>query len=80
MDKHPQMTGTTCPCCGEECERDSVHNGLGWLRGPYGCESCGYSEWPEYDCRDEWARGEPKRKDGHILDPRGGLTPVRSTP
>lgn len=77
--EHQRMTGSTCPCCGEQCERDSVHNGVAMLYGPYGCSSCGYSEWPEYDCREEWARGEAKLEDGHALDPRGGLTPNRGS-
>jgi len=41
-----------CPHCGEECWRESVHNGVGLMHGPWGCPDCGWSEYPEYDCRE----------------------------
>jgi len=34
----------TCPDCGGDCDRDSTHNGLARLYGPWGCV-CGWSEW-----------------------------------
>ena len=43
---HPEQL--QCPHCGAECWRDSAHNGLAMLYGPWGCE-CGWSEYEEYD-------------------------------
>lgn len=38
-----------CPNCNSVCDRDSAHNGVAMLYGPWGCEECGWSEWEEYD-------------------------------
>lgn len=48
-EEHPEHSGGadvrhTCPDCGDYCDRDSVHNGLAWIYGPWGCV-CGWSEW-----------------------------------
>ena len=62
-----------CPKCGSSCNRDSVHNGVTMIHGPYGCQ-CGWSEWPEYDTSDGRS---PHRNDGTI-DTMGGFTPYRT--
>ena len=41
-----------CPECGESCWRECADIGVSILYGPYGCESCGWSEWSEYNQRD----------------------------
>lgn len=51
-----------CPRCGDKCDRDSVHNGVAMLFGPWGCH-CGWSENEEYD-----------QKDGPLIDEKGGVT------
>lgn len=38
-----------CPKCQQECWRDEVDVGVGWIYGPWGCGNCGWSEDPEYD-------------------------------
>lgn len=63
------MTHFNCPKCGEECERDSVHIGIGMIHGPYGCPSCGWSESKEYDL----SEGQNPIKDGYITDQYGGI-------
>lgn len=54
-----------CPQCGEECDRDSVDIGIGVMNGPWGCYSCG---WSEYDRK----RAETENA-GWYCDPTGGL-------
>lgn len=63
----------TCPNCGNNCCRDSVHNGLGWMYGPWGC-FCGWSESEQYN-----QLTGPKFTEGgtHKLDQWGGGTPVK---
>ena len=56
-----------CPRCGAQCWRDSVHNGLAMLYGPWGCE-CGWSEWEEYD------QSKAKQPDDGRDDQWGGFT------
>jgi len=58
-----------CPRCGGDCERESVHNGVGMQHGPYGCPACGWSECAEYDCSNG-----PKEINGGIVDQFGGWT------
>lgn len=58
-----------CPRCGNQCSRDTVHNGLALLEGPWGCE-CGWSEYEEYD---QTLIVQPDN--GHI-DQWGGFTPL----
>jgi len=82
MSDHPQPSrettvkfynkdsGLPCPCCGEECARDSVDVGVGIMRGPWGC-NCGWSEYVEYDCRN----GPRFDDEGNRLDQLGGLHP-----
>ena len=62
-----------CPKCGSTCGRDEVHNGVGFMYGPFGCQ-CGWSEWPEYDI----SNGRSAERHGGTIDPRGGFTPVTS--
>lgn len=38
-----------CPKCGDSCWRDSADVGVGIIYGPFGCPSCGWSEWSKYD-------------------------------
>jgi hypothetical protein len=59
-----------CPECGAQCERDEVDVGVGWILGPWGCFSCGWSEWSEYSHRNQLPGIQ-----GYHLDPMGGLTP-----
>jgi hypothetical protein len=60
-----------CPRCNEKCERDSVHNGLATLYGPWGCARCGWSEYEEYD------QATIQQPDDGYIDQWGGLTPHR---
>jgi hypothetical protein len=63
-----------CPKCGEECDRDSVHNGVGMMYGPWGC-MCGWSEWDEYDS----SNGEPclaAKETGYYVNSMGNLFPT----
>lgn len=62
----------TCPHCKEEVDRVDVDNGVGIQYGPYGCYNCGWSEYPEYDCRKEWADGKEKEEGDGVVDPLGG--------
>lgn len=48
----------SCPHCGAPCDREAVDVGVGVIHGPWGCPDCGWSEYPEYDCR------EGVRRDG----------------
>lgn len=59
------MEPMTCPTCGEECDRDEVNVGVGIIYGPWGCHSCG---WSEYD-REQAEKDHP----GYYCDPTGGL-------
>lgn len=54
-----------CPSCGGPLSRDSVHNGLALLHGPWGCGSCGWSEYADVGYRD-----------GGYYDALGGFTPM----
>lgn len=64
-----------CPKCGDDCSRDSVDNGVGIIHGPYGCPSCAWSEWTEYDL----SNGEsPLDERGGAFDQYGGYYPPRS--
>ena len=52
-----RLEGTACPCCGISVyQYDEV----------LGCVSCGWSSDPEFDCREQWERGEEK-EDGNML-------------
>ena len=70
--EHETMTTEgVCPRCGEEeLHRDSVHNGVGVLHGPYGCP-CGWSEYEEYDAKFKGGY----QKDGGYSDPYGNFFP-----
>lgn len=54
-----------CPECGESCDRGEVDVGVGVIYGPWGCYSCG---WSEYDRR-QAELDHP----GWYCDPTGGL-------
>lgn len=62
-----------CPRCGERESvwRDSVHNGVGVMYGPYGCP-CGWSEWQEYDLQ----FGAGVQSDGSYTDQQGVKYPA----
>lgn len=65
-----------CPKCGNpECDRDSVHNGLAMLYGPWGCHECGWSEDSDYDI----SEGPKVTSDGYTIDQFGGATPHHGT-
>lgn len=64
-----------CPHCGDECLRDEVDVGVGVIFGPFGCPSCGWSERPEYDCRNGQPPAAADYPD-HIVDQWGGATPL----
>lgn len=66
----------TCPKCHcPECWRDSVHNGIAMLYGPWGCPECGWSEDSEFDV----SNGPKITDDGYRLDQFGGATPIPKT-
>jgi hypothetical protein len=64
-----------CPKCGEACERDSVHNGIAMLFGPYGCPQCKWSESEEYDFSTD---KNPIDERGGVSDQYGGYYPPGS--
>lgn len=64
-----------CPKCNDDCERDSVDVGVGVIHGPYGCPSCGWSEYEEYDLS---GGQDPLRPDGGAIDQYGGYHPPGS--
>ena len=41
-----------CPECGGHCYQESADIGVGIIYGPNGCEECGWSDWPEYNQRE----------------------------
>jgi hypothetical protein len=60
-----------CENCGGECYRDEVDIGVGYVYGPYGCPSCGWSESTMYDR----SQGNPEADKVHpefIHDQFGG--------
>ncbi len=61
-----------CPNCNSECGRDEVHNGVGFIYGPYGC-SCGWSEWDEYN---QLIGNGGEQEDGSTIDTLGRRHPV----
>lgn len=64
-----------CPKCDEPCDRDSVHNGICLIYGPWGCCNCGWSEDPDNDRTNPNA--PPTVRDGYYYDQFGGATPVQ---
>jgi hypothetical protein len=62
----------TCPKCSTQTFRESCHNGIMMIYGPYGCPECGWSENPEYDC----SHGPIVTENGSIIDQWGMLTPA----
>ena len=65
-----------CPKCGGQCDRDSVDVGVGVIRGPYGCEECGWSEDSEYDLS---SGKDPVDEKGGVIDQYGGYHPSGSS-
>jgi len=55
-----------CPECSEACDRDAVDVGVGVIYGPWGCNTCGWSEDPKYN--------HPTAESG--FDPQGGYDSV----
>lgn len=64
-----------CPKCGEECQRDEVDIGVGIQYGPFGCPSCAWSEWKQYDLSEGQS---PVKESGAVIDQYGGLWPAGS--
>jgi hypothetical protein len=64
-----------CPKCSDDCSRESVDVGVGVINGPFGCPSCGWSEFPEYDLSDGQSN---KTGDGFIKDQWGGIIREKS--
>jgi hypothetical protein len=62
--------------CGDECFRDSVDVGVGWVHGPYGCPGCGWSEDSEYDLSEG---KDPVDERGGAIDQYGGYHPPGSS-
>ncbi len=67
-----------CSHCGSLCDRDEVDVGVGVVHGPWGCANCGWSENPEYDCREDIRHdGDDRVLDqygaSHHVDRPGGL-------
>jgi hypothetical protein len=56
-----------CPCCEQPCDRESADIGVGVIYGPWGCPACGWSEDPQYDCRE----GTRMDGDDRVLDQYG---------
>ena len=61
-----------CPKCNSECDRDEVDIDVAVQCGPYGCPSCGWSEWPEYDCS-EGASPKQQANPEWYVDQWGGM-------
>lgn len=66
----------SCPKCGSaEVSRDSFHNGVSIIYGPYGCADCRWSEWEMYAL----SNGRSGETDtGGRIDQWGGYIPPRS--
>lgn len=64
--REPDMN---CERCGNECDRDEVHNGICMIYGPWGCYRCGWSEDPRYDLQ------SVEQPVNGRLDQFGGFTP-----
>lgn len=62
-----------CPKCKSECEREEVDVGVGTIYGPYGCPSCAWSEYKEYDL----SSGKSNLRENGTIDQYGGLTPFK---
>lgn len=60
-----------CPKCGTQCYRDDANNGLAILYGPWGCPTCRWSEFPEYDL----SNGQPATHNSGWIDQYGGWRP-----
>jgi len=60
-----------CPNCGDDCWRDEADVGVGIMYGPWGCPSCGWSEWAEYN-----QLNGPTSTGGYATDQWGGLYPT----
>lgn len=56
----------TCPRCNGDCCRDEVDIGVGITCGPWGCYTCGWSEYADQ------AREFEKENPGWYVDPCGG--------
>jgi len=72
------MADKACERCGEGCHRDEVDIGVGTIYGPYGCPSCGWSDWPEYD---RSGGPSPKQREAGgewYVDQWGGMRRVSS--
>ncbi len=66
-----------CPKCGEiDLPRDSVHNGVGMVYGPYGCPQCAWSEDEEYDLS---SGKNPVDDKGGAIDQYGSYHPPGSS-
>jgi len=61
-----------CENCGAECIRDEIDVGVGIIHGPYGCNSCGWSESPEYDSSKGLSPKEIENPE-YFVDPQGGM-------
>lgn len=63
-----------CPKCGDKCWREDVDVGVGIIYGPWGCSSCGWSEYDKYDL----SKGGGVQEDGSYVTPQGVLYPKDS--
>lgn len=61
-----------CPRCKSPCDQDSVDVGVGIIYGPWGCNTCGWSEDARYDS----SIGGGVQADGSYVDPQGSLWPA----
>jgi hypothetical protein len=63
----PEETEMKCERCGHDCDRDSVHNGVCMLYGPWGCPNCKWREGDPVELhRKPYAFVISKRPDGHL--------------
>ena len=73
MSKGPTLSDRCiCPKCESDCTRESVDVGVGIQCGPWGCSTCGWSEYSEYDL----SEGRyPIDEKGGVLDQFGVYYP-----
>lgn len=72
MSRHDEEM--ECPKCGHDCARDSCHNGIAVIYGPWGC-FCGWSEDSRYD-RSQGECEAQKDMPNHSVNQWGIATPV----
>lgn len=67
-----------CPKCNCQCDRDSVDVGVGMIYGPWGCQSCGWSEDSRYDSSGGPSPAQQEAGPEWYVDSTGGMQRVSS--